>query len=79
VDKKYIFHEQVRDIAVWLIGRSDPLYVYGPPSVGKTSVIKQLAARRKSFSRERRCVFFTDAFRITGTMCRFGEKIVGNG
>jgi cobaltochelatase CobS len=45
VDKKYIFHEQVRDIAVWFIERSDPLYVYGPPSVGKTSVIKQLAAR----------------------------------
>jgi cobaltochelatase CobS len=45
VDKNYIFHEQVRDIAVWFIDRSDPLYVYGPPSVGKTSVIKQLAAR----------------------------------
>jgi cobaltochelatase CobS len=45
VDGNYIFHEQVRDIAVWFIDRADPLYVYGPPSVGKTSVIKQLAAR----------------------------------
>jgi cobaltochelatase CobS len=45
VDANYIFHEQVRDIAVWFIDRSDPLYVFGPPSVGKTSVIKQVAAR----------------------------------
>jgi cobaltochelatase CobS len=40
VDANYIFHEQVRDLAVWFIDRADPLYVYGPPSVGKTSVIK---------------------------------------
>jgi cobaltochelatase CobS len=45
VDKNYLFHAQVRDIAVWFIDRSDPLYVFGPPSVGKTSAIKQVAAR----------------------------------
>lgn len=45
IDKNYIFHDEVRDIAVWFIDRSDPIYVFGPPSVGKTSVIKQLAAR----------------------------------
>lgn len=41
----YIFHETSRDIAVWLMNISDPLYVYGPAGSGKTSAIKQLAAR----------------------------------
>jgi cobaltochelatase CobS len=45
VDANYIFHEHVRDIAVWFLNPSDPLYVYGPPGCGKTSCIKQLAAR----------------------------------
>ena len=30
---------------VWFIDTSDPLYVYGPTGCGKTSVIKQLAAK----------------------------------
>jgi cobaltochelatase CobS len=45
-DNNYIFHENSRDIAVWFISnKADPLYVYGPTSAGKTSGIKQLAAR----------------------------------
>ena len=45
VDVNYIFHEQSRDIVVWFIDYSDPLYVYGHSGVGKTSIIKQLAAK----------------------------------
>jgi cobaltochelatase CobS len=41
----YIFHETSRDIIVWFLERSDPLYVFGPTGSGKTSLIKELAAR----------------------------------
>ncbi|NDY55852.1 AAA domain-containing protein [Desulfovibrio sulfodismutans] len=41
----YIFHESSRDIIVWFLERSDPLYVFGPTGSGKTSLIKELAAR----------------------------------
>jgi len=43
----YIFHESSRDIIVWFLERSDPLYVFGPTGAGKTSLVKQLAARLK--------------------------------
>ena len=49
VDPDYLFHESSRDIIVWLMcppqSRADPLYVFGPTGCGKTSCIKQLAAR----------------------------------
>ena len=45
VDTNYIFHEQSRDLVVWFIDPTDPLYVYGPSGSGKTSCIKQLAAK----------------------------------
>lgn len=45
VDPNYIFHEQSRDIVVWFIDASDPLYVYGPTDCGKTTIVKQLAAK----------------------------------
>lgn len=44
-DANYIFHESSRDLIVWFIGNSEPLYVFGPSGSGKTSMIKQLAAR----------------------------------
>jgi hypothetical protein len=44
-DPEYIFHETSRDIVVWLMSTSDPLYVFGPTGSGKTSAIKQLASR----------------------------------
>lgn len=44
-DLDYIFHETSRDVIVWLMNSSDPLYVFGPTGSGKTSLIKQLAAR----------------------------------
>ena len=45
VDPNYIFHEQSRDMVVWFLDASDPLYVYGPSGAGKTSCLKQLAAK----------------------------------
>ncbi|GAA6412555.1 CbbQ/NirQ/NorQ C-terminal domain-containing protein [Bilophila wadsworthia] len=45
VDPLYQFHESMRDPAVWFLNPSDPLYVFGPTGSGKTSLIKQLAAR----------------------------------
>lgn len=45
INSNYIFHEASRDIIVWLMNPADPLYVFGPVGCGKTSCIKQLAAR----------------------------------
>ena len=45
VDPDYVFHETSRDVIVWLMHSSDPLYLFGPTGSGKTSLIKQLAAR----------------------------------
>lgn len=45
IDPDYIFHESSRDIVVWLVNPEEPLYVFGPTGCGKTSCIKQLAAR----------------------------------
>ena len=44
-DPNYIFHESSRDLIVWFINPTDPLYVFGPTGCGKTSCLKQLAAR----------------------------------
>ena len=44
-DANYIFHESSRDLIVWFINPTDPLYVFGPAGSGKTSCIRQLAAR----------------------------------
>lgn len=45
INSDYLFHESSRDIIVWLMNPADPLYVFGPTGCGKTSCIKQLAAR----------------------------------
>lgn len=45
INPDYLFHEAGRDIVVWLTNPADPLYVFGPTGCGKTSCIKQLAAR----------------------------------
>ncbi len=45
VDNNYIFHENSRDLIVWFLQKSDPLYLFGPTGSGKTSLIKQLAAK----------------------------------
>jgi cobaltochelatase CobS len=45
VDANYIFHEHSRDLVVWFLGTPEPLYVFGPCGCGKTSCVRQLAAR----------------------------------
>lgn len=45
IDPDYIFHESVRDIIVWLLNPLDSLYIYGPLGCGKSTCIRQLAAR----------------------------------
>jgi cobaltochelatase CobS len=44
-DPGYIFHEVSRDVIVWFMNTSDPLYLFGPTGAGKTSLVKQLAAK----------------------------------
>ena len=45
VNPEYLFHDSSRDAVVWFMDSSDPLYVFGPAGSGKTSLIKQLAAK----------------------------------
>jgi len=45
IDPNYVFHESSRDVVVWFINPVEPLYVFGPTGCGKTTCIKQLAAR----------------------------------
>lgn len=44
-DPDYQFHETMREIIVWFMQQADPLYVFGPTGSGKTSLIRQLAAK----------------------------------
>ncbi len=49
IDVDYLFHDSMREVVVWLLTtpeeRSDPLYIFGPTGSGKTSLVRQLAAR----------------------------------
>ena len=45
IDHDYIFHESSRDVVVWFLNAHEPLYVFGPTGCGKSTCIKQLAAR----------------------------------
>ncbi len=46
VDDDFIFGDLARDLIVWLLmEHPEPLYIHGPSGTGKTSVIKQVAAR----------------------------------
>ncbi len=45
VDDDFIFGDLARDLIVWLLGKSEPLYIHGSSGTGKTSCIKQVAAR----------------------------------
>ena len=45
IDLDYIFHESSRDVVVWFLNPQEPLYIFGPTGCGKTTCIKQLAAR----------------------------------
>lgn len=41
----YLFHETMREIIVWFMNPSDPIYVFGPSGSGKTSLLRQIAAK----------------------------------
>ena len=45
VDPFYLFHLSMREVVVWFMAASDPLYVFGPSGSGKTSLVRQVAAR----------------------------------
>ncbi len=45
INPDYLFHDSSRDVVVWFMDSSDPLYVFGPAGSGKTSLITQLAAK----------------------------------
>ena len=45
IDPDYVFHESSRDVIVWFCNPTEPLYVFGPTGCGKTSCVRQLAAR----------------------------------
>lgn len=45
IDHNYIFHETSRDVVVWFMNPTDPLYLFGPTGSGKSSLVKQLAAK----------------------------------
>lgn len=45
LDLNYLFHQVMREVVVWFMSPADPLYVFGPTGSGKTSLIRQVAAR----------------------------------
>jgi cobaltochelatase CobS len=45
IDPNYLFHDAMRELVVWFMSPSDPLYVFGPCGSGKTSLIRQVAAK----------------------------------
>lgn len=45
IEPDYLFHDAMRELVVWFMNPSDPLYVFGPTGSGKTSLIRQVAAK----------------------------------
>jgi len=45
INPDYLFHDAMRELVVWFMSPSDPLYVFGPTGAGKTSLIRQVAAK----------------------------------
>jgi len=45
IDPHYIFHETSRDVIVWFMSDPQPLALFGHSGSGKTSLLKQLAAK----------------------------------
>ena len=45
VDQNYVFHESSRDVIVWFMHPSDPIYCFGPTGSGKSSLIRQVASK----------------------------------
>lgn len=45
IDPTYLFHDAMREVVVWFVDPTDPLYIFGPTGSGKTSLVRQLAAK----------------------------------
>ena len=45
IDPDYLFHQAMRELVVWFMNPSDPLYVFGPTGSGKSSLVRQVAAK----------------------------------
>ena len=45
IDPDYLFPATMRDLVVWFMGANDSLYLFGPTGSGKTSLVRQVAAR----------------------------------
>lgn len=45
IDPDYLFPATMRDLVVWFMSGSDPLYLFGPTGSGKSSLVRQVAAR----------------------------------
>jgi cobaltochelatase CobS len=45
INENYCFNETLEEVCTWFCRQSDPLYMFGPTGSGKTSIIKQIAAR----------------------------------
>lgn len=45
LEPDYLFHHAMRELVVWFMTPSDPLYVFGPTGSGKSSLIRQVAAK----------------------------------
>ncbi|MGL1931814.1 MAG: AAA family ATPase [Desulfotalea sp.] len=45
IDPNYLFHDSSRDVIVWFMDSKEPFYLFGPTGSGKSSLIKQLAAK----------------------------------
>ena len=45
LEPDYLFHDAMRELVVWFLSPSDPLYVFGPTGSGKSSLVRQVAAK----------------------------------
>jgi cobaltochelatase CobS len=45
IEPDYLFHQAMRELVVWFMSPADPLYVFGPTGSGKSSLVRQVAAR----------------------------------
>ncbi len=45
IDQDYLYRESSRDVIVWMMTSREPFYLFGPTGCGKSSLIKQLAAK----------------------------------
>lgn len=45
IDPDYLFHDVMRELVVWFMTEPQPLYIFGPMGSGKSSLVRQIAAK----------------------------------